>query len=118
MDGSIIRRASWHRGRDAHNARLEAGAKVAQGKIVELHDATPLLEAMIRSGDLVWLKGDNQKQADLLSAALLAADPAKVRDLPMVQSGVVLPEHLDLFERGIARKLDFAYLPCERPCLR
>jgi len=109
MDGSNLRRASWHRGRDARNARLEAGAKIAQGKIVEMRDATHLLEAVIRSGDLVCLEGDNQKQADVLSAALLAADPAKVRDLHMVQSGVVLPEHLDLFERGIARKLDFAY---------
>ena len=27
----------------------------------------------------------------------------------MVQSGVVLPEHLDLFEQGIAKRLDFAY---------
>jgi malonate decarboxylase alpha subunit len=109
MDGSNLRRASWHRGRDARSARLEAGAKVAQGKIVEMRDATHLLEAVIQPGDLVCLEGDNQKQADVLSAALLAADPAKVRDLHMVQSGVVLPEHLDLFERGIARKLDFAY---------
>jgi malonate decarboxylase alpha subunit len=109
MDGSNLRRASWHRGRDARNARLEAGAKVAHGKIVEMRDATHLLEAVIRPGDLVCLEGDNQKQADALSAALLAVDPAKVRDLHMVQSGVVLPEHLDLFERGIARKLDFAY---------
>lgn len=109
MDGSNLRRASWHRGRDVRHARLEAGAKVAQGKIVEMRDATHLLEAVIRPGDLVCLEGDNQKQADVLSAALLAADPAKVRDLHMVQSGVVLPEHLDLFERGIARKLDFAY---------
>ncbi|WP_428668533.1 malonate decarboxylase subunit alpha [Reyranella sp.] len=109
MDGSTLRRASWHRGRDARNARLEAGAKVAKGKIVEMRDATHLLEAVMRPDDLVCLEGDNQKQADVLSAALLAADPAKVRDLHMVQSGVVLPEHLDLFERGIARKLDFAY---------
>ncbi len=27
----------------------------------------------------------------------------------MVQSGVVLPEHLDLFDRGVAKKLDYAY---------
>src|SRR6185369_4384710 len=53
--------------------------------------------------------GDNQKQADLLSRALLAVDLAKVNDLHMVQSGVVLPEHLDLFDRGVAKKLDFAY---------
>jgi malonate decarboxylase alpha subunit len=27
----------------------------------------------------------------------------------MVQSGVVLPEHLDVFERGIAKRLDYSY---------
>jgi malonate decarboxylase alpha subunit len=27
----------------------------------------------------------------------------------MVQSGVVLPEHLDVFEKGIARRLDYSY---------
>jgi malonate decarboxylase alpha subunit len=27
----------------------------------------------------------------------------------MVQSGVVLPEHLDAFERGVAKRLDYAY---------
>ena len=32
-----------------------------------------------------------------------------VHDLHMVQSGVVLPEHLDMFEKGIARRLDFSY---------
>ena len=27
----------------------------------------------------------------------------------MVQSGVVLPEHLDIFDKGIARRLDYSY---------
>ncbi len=80
------------------------GLRSREGKVIEMNDATHLLEAVVRPGDLVCLEGDNQKQADALSAALLAADPAKLHDLHMVQSGVVLPEHLDLFERGIARK--------------
>lgn len=100
---------NWKRGRQARNARLEAGAKVASGKIVTAGDATKLLEAVMRPGDRVCLEGDNQKQADTLSAALLAVDLAKVNNLHMVQSGVVLPEHLDLFERGVAKKLDYAY---------
>jgi malonate decarboxylase alpha subunit len=100
---------TWRKGRDARAARIAAGANLARGKIVEARDATRLLEAVIRPGDLVCLEGDNQKQADLLCAALLAVDLAKVRDLHMAQSGVVLPEHLDLFDRGVAKKLDFAY---------
>ena len=100
---------TWQHGREARDARIEAGAKLAKGKIVEARDATALLEAVIRPGDRVCLEGDNQKQADLLCAALLAVDLAKVNDLHMVQSGVVLPEHLDLFDRGVAKRLDYAY---------
>ncbi|MBM3648906.1 MAG: malonate decarboxylase subunit alpha, partial [Alphaproteobacteria bacterium] len=100
---------SWSKARAARNVRLEAAATLAKGKIVEVHDVTRLLEAVIRPGDRVCLEGDNQKQADLLARALAAADTAKLRDLHMVQSGVVLPEHLDLFERGVAKKLDYAY---------
>lgn len=100
---------TWQRGREARDARIQAGARLAKGKVVDARDATKLMEAVVRPGDRVCLEGDNQKQADLLCAALLAVDPAMVRDLHMVQSGVVLPEHLDLFDRGVAKKLDYAY---------
>jgi malonate decarboxylase alpha subunit len=100
---------NWKQGHDARNARLEAGAKIANGKIVEARDVTRLLEAVIRPGDRICLEGDNQKQADTLSAALLNVDLTKVNNLHMVQSGVVLADHLDLFERGVAKKLDYAY---------
>ena len=95
--------------RRARERRLQAGAQYAQGKRVARENATALLEAVIRSGDRVCLEGDNQKQADLLAVSLAAMDSNKVHDLHMVQSGVVLPEHLDVFERGIARRLDYAY---------
>ena len=100
---------NWQRHREARDARIEAGSRLARGKIVEARDVTRLMEAVIRPGDRVCLEGDNQKQADLLSHALLAVDLSKVNDLHMVQSGVVLPEHLDLFDRGVAKKLDYAY---------
>lgn len=100
---------TWNKGQDARRARIEAGARLARGKIVAAGDATRLLEAVLRPGDRVCLEGDNQKQADTLSRALLAVDTAKVNDLHMVQSGVVLPEHLDVFERGVAKRLDYAY---------
>jgi malonate decarboxylase alpha subunit len=59
--------------------------------------------------DRVCLEGDNQKQADFLARCLVEVDTNIVRDLHIVQSGIVLAEHLDLFEAGIARKLDFCY---------
>src|SRR5262249_20711705 len=54
-------------------------------------------------------EGDNQKQANFLAEVLAGVDPSRIHDLHIVQSGVVLQEHLDLFERGITRKLDFSY---------
>ncbi len=99
----------WDAGRAAQAERLAAGAALAKGKVVPGEHAVALLEAAIRPFDRVCLEGDNQKQADLLAAALAGVDPAKIHDLHMVQSGVVLPEHLDVFETGVARRLDYAY---------
>ncbi|MGJ4943870.1 malonate decarboxylase subunit alpha [Bradyrhizobium sp. HKCCYLS1011] len=100
---------NWQNDRVARDARIAAGARFASGKVVDGRDATRLLEAVIRPSDRVCLEGDNQKQADLLSRALLAVDRSRVNDLHMVQSGIVLPEHLDLFDQGVAKKLDYAY---------
>jgi malonate decarboxylase alpha subunit len=99
----------WDAGRVARSERLAAGAALAKGKLVPRDQAVALLEAVIRPFDRVCLEGDNQKQADLLAAALAGVDPARIHDLHMVQSGVVLPEHLDVFETGVAKKLDYAY---------
>ncbi len=99
----------WDKGRQAREERLARASSLAGGKVVPASDATALLEALLRPGDRVCLEGDNQKQADFLARALIAVDPARVHDLHVVQSGIVLPEHIELFERGIARKLDFSY---------
>jgi malonate decarboxylase alpha subunit len=68
-----------------------------------------LLQAIVRSGDRVCIEGDNQKQADFFAREMVKLDPATVNHLHMTQSTVVLDEHLDLFRRGIADRLDFAY---------
>jgi malonate decarboxylase alpha subunit len=99
----------WNAQKTALAERLTAGHKHALGKIVALADLPAFLEAVLRPGDRVCLEGDNQKQADVLAAALADVDPGKTHDLHMVQSGVVLPEHLDVFEKGIARRLDYSY---------
>ena len=59
---------TWQQARQARDARIAAGARLATGKLVAAHDATRLLEAILQPGDRVCLEGDNQKQADLLSA--------------------------------------------------
>ena len=101
--------AEWDRQRRDRAERLVAGAAFARGKVVKPGDVTALLQAVIRPGDRVCVEGDNQKQADALAAALARVDPTIVHDLHIVQSGLVLAAHLDLFTRGIARKLDFSY---------
>ncbi len=79
------------------------------GKLCPADRATQLLEAIIEPGDRVTIEGDNQKQADFLASVLATMDPARVHDLHMVQSVLALPDHLAVFERGIANRLDFAY---------
>jgi malonate decarboxylase alpha subunit len=92
-------------------ARLARAAKAngGSGKLWPPERATALLEAIIEPGDRVTIEGDNQKQADFLAAALAKADPTRLHDLHMVQSVLALPDHLAVFERGIANRLDFAF---------
>ena len=79
------------------------------GKRVATEAIVTLLSAVLEPDDRVCLEGNNQKQADFLARALTQLDPAQVHDLHMVQSVLALPEHLDLFENGIASKLDFSF---------
>ena len=107
--GPVVHGGDFRIGQRARAARIQAGSAFADGKVVDARKAIALLEAVIRPGDRVCLEGDNQKQADLLARALAGVNVSKVRDLHMVQSGVVLPEHLDVFDRGIAKRLDYSY---------
>src|SRR5258707_2473129 len=100
---------NWQQARDARDARVAAGRALANRKMVDARDVVALLEAVIRPGDRVCLEGDNQKQADFLARCLAAVDVRRVHSLHMVQSGVVLPEHLDVFETGVAKRLDYSY---------
>src|SRR5271156_1511048 len=99
----------WQSERRSRDQRLDAGSKFADGKMVAPRNGTALLEAVVRPGDRICLEGDNQKQADFLAACLANADPKVLHDLHVVQSGIVLAEHIDLFEKGIAKKLDYSY---------
>jgi len=102
---------SWDTERSSRTRRLERAGSIAslRGKIVAADDVVALLEAVIEPGDRVCIEGDNQKQADFLARALTRVDPTRVHDLHIVQSVLALPEHLDIFERGIATRLDFSF---------
>jgi malonate decarboxylase alpha subunit len=99
----------WNKRRLDKQRRLSLAQGYANGKVLAAADIVPALEALIRPGDRVVLEGNNQKQADFLARAMTGMDPDKVNHLHLIMPSVSLPEHLDLFERGIARKLDFAY---------
>jgi malonate decarboxylase alpha subunit len=89
--------------------RLARASSLTEGKRFEASNATALLEAVIEPEDRVCLEGNNQKQADFLAQCLAKADPARIHDLHMVQSVVALPDHIQLFERGLAKRLDFSF---------
>ena len=104
---------SWTSKADDRNARLAraSGAlgTLLVGKRVETEAIGRLLEAVLSPGDRVCLEGNNQKQADFLAKALVKVDPQRVHGLHMVQSVLALPEHLDVFENGVASRLDFSF---------
>lgn len=95
--------------RDRQERMKQAASLVKEGKIVAAENTVALLEAVIRPGDKVNLEGNNQKQADFLAECLCKVDKAKVYDLHMVQSVISLKSHLDVFEKGIAKKLDYSF---------
>jgi len=96
--------------RDERLARARAVLGDAlDGKALPAARIADLLYKALECGDRVCLEGNNQKQADFLGQALAALDPARINGLHMLQSVLALPEHLDVFERGIASKLDFSF---------
>src|SRR5271154_640251 len=100
---------SWTTRRDEKARRMQMvepwlkGPVLAQEKIVEA------LESVIVPGDRIVMEGDNQKQADFLSRSLVQVSAKKIHDLHLIISSISRPEHLTLFELGLAKKVDFAF---------
>ena len=99
----------WDTDRRDKADRLSNASRHADGKIVPTDSIVDLLQDVLRPGDRVALEGNNQKQADFLSRALAQVDPERIHDLHMLFSSISRPEHLDIFEDGIARRVDFAF---------
>jgi malonate decarboxylase alpha subunit len=99
----------WSTRRDGKSSKLAAVAAHARGKVLEPDSLVKVLESLIHPGDRVALEGNNQKQADFLSRSLVKVDPTRVHDIHLLISSISRPEHLTLFELGIARRLDFSY---------
>jgi malonate decarboxylase alpha subunit len=99
----------WTRRRDEKARRLGAVSHLLNGIVLPVEKIVEALEAVVKTGDRIVMEGDNQKQADFLSRSLIKVDPGKIHDLHLVISSISRPEHLTLFELGIAKKVDFAF---------
>ena len=110
MDGSVqnIER-KWNTRRHAKQLKIDMVNQYANGVVIPTQDIVQVLEILIKAGDRVVLEGNNQKQADFLSRSLAQTNSDILHDLHMIMPSVGRPEHLDLFEKGIARKLDFSF---------
>ncbi|MEK4496736.1 malonate decarboxylase subunit alpha [Ureibacillus sp. FSL W8-0352] len=104
-----MERKSWTTRVEAKKKTIESVQGLVDGVIIPTKRIVEVLERLIKPGDRVVLEGNNQKQASFLSKSLVQVDPKKVHDLHMIISSISRPEHLDLFEYGIARKIDFSY---------
>src|ERR1700719_4282538 len=100
---------SWTTRRDEKRRRIELVKRWMRGPILPQEKIIEALETLIVSGDRIVLEGDNQKQADFLSRSLVKADAKRLHDLHLIISSISRPEHLTLFELGIAKKGDFAF---------
>src|SRR6202453_2988803 len=100
---------AWLHRRAKKAARLARVAPWMKGIVLETGAMVEALQALLEPGDAVALEGDNQKQADFLSRSLVQVDPAKLHDIHLLISTISRPEHLTLFEKGIARMLDFSF---------
>jgi len=104
-----MKKHSWKKRLEAKEKRIEQMQGITKSRIIPTNKMVQALETLIKPGDRVVLEGNNQKQASFLSAALAKVDPGKLYDLHMIMSSISRPEHLDLFEYGIANKVDFSY---------
>ncbi|MEC2072167.1 malonate decarboxylase subunit alpha [Alkalihalophilus marmarensis] len=100
---------SWTTKREAKARRLEEIKMITTSKIIPTDSIVEVMELVIQPHDRVVMEGNNQKQASFLSKSLSLVNPHKLHDLHMIMSSISRPEHLDIFEKGIAHTVDFAY---------
>ena len=101
--------SSWTTRRDEKRRRMQLVQSWMKGPVLPSAKVIEALETLIVSGDSIVLEGDNQKQADFLSRSLVKVDPRTLHDLHLIISSIGRPEHLTLFELGIAKKVDFSF---------
>ena len=100
---------AWNTRRRRKDERLARISGLVRNGRFATSDTAAVLQELIEAGDRVCLEGNNQKQADFLSRVLATLDPKRIHDLHLLISVIGRPEHIALFERGIASQVDFSY---------
>ena len=90
-------------------SKLKDAKSKGLDKLIPSEKAIELLETVIASEDKVCIEGNNQKQADFLSECLSQCNPEVLNNLHILQSVLALPSHIDIFDKGIASKVDFSF---------
>ena len=106
---NMINKRIWNSQKSKRLQKLEQASQKGFEKQVAHSRAVELLETVISCGDKVCQEGNNQKQADFLSKTLSQCNPKVLNNLHILQSVLALPSHLDVFEKGIASKVDFSF---------
>ncbi|MGM0123082.1 malonate decarboxylase, alpha subunit [Enterococcus sp. AZ194] len=100
---------NWASKREKKANTMAKISELMDGKYIQTESIVDVLERVIAPFDKVVLEGDNQKQASFLSESLEKVDANKVNHLHIIMSSISRPEHLTIFEKGIANKIDFSY---------
>jgi malonate decarboxylase alpha subunit len=100
---------SWTTRRERKNRRLQRVARFCSDRVLDSGKIIEAMEELVEPGDRICLEGNNQKQADFLSRMLVQVNAERIHDLHLLISVLSRPEHMDLFERGIANRVDFSF---------
>ena len=88
----------WDKNRKKYLSRLaKIQPYLKNHKFVNTEDIVAVLSHLILSGDRICIEGDNQKQASYLASAMTQLDSSAINNLHMIQSAIILPEHLAVF---------------------
>jgi malonate decarboxylase alpha subunit len=105
----VFTQKSWATRRERKNRRLQRVARYCNDRVLDSGKIIQAMEELVEPGDRICLEGNNQKQADFLSRMLAQVDPQRIHGLHLLISVLSRPEHMDLFERGIANRVDFSF---------
>jgi malonate decarboxylase alpha subunit len=106
IEGSATR--SWTTRREGKLRKMAQVEPWMKGKMLPTDRIVEALEALLAPGDKVVVESI-QKQADFLSRSLAQTNPKKLHDLHIIISAIARPDHLAIFEQGIAKKVDFSF---------